>query len=297
MTAGKKRESAGMSIRIIHLAMIVCAVMIAGMLVYTMFQTSTVFSGLSRETGNYIVRQKAAHDLMEASDYLTEMVQRFTLEGDTTYLDKYFEEAFVSKRREAAIVAMSEGDADQTLVQQLQSAMDESMALMYREYYAMKLVIEAREIRDYPDTLKAIELTEEDQFLPAEEKMELAQSMVMGVEYYESKEIIRTRLKSDLELLDEQMTKARQESSNQMNRDLSAARVVTIVLVVLLVGVISMTAHLLTLPLLRAAKESRERKKLTPAGSREFRQLAGQYNEFYDALQQNEAETGEEQSE
>ena len=43
-------------------------------------------------------------------------------------------------------------------------------------------------VQDYPDTLKAIELKEEDDFLSADEKMERAQAMVMGSEYYESKE-------------------------------------------------------------------------------------------------------------
>ena len=281
--SGSKKKPGGISIHVIHIAMIICAVVIAVLLVLSTVQTANVFSALSRETGNYLTRQKAAHDLMEASDYLTEMVQRFTLEGDTVYLDNYFDEAFVSKRREAAILSMSENDAEPELVQRLQEAMDESQTLMYREYYAMKLVIDAREIRDYPETLRAIELKEEDIFLSPEAKTDLAQRMVMGSEYYASKEIIRTKLKTDLDNLDDQMTRARQETSNQMVRELSLVRVLVIVLVIVLVLLIVLTARLSTLPLLRAVESLRERKKIPVAGSREFRQLAESYNELVDS--------------
>ena len=107
MKNGKTNESSGVSIKVVHAAMLVLGVLLILLLVFSSIKSSTVFTRLNKETGNYIVRQKAAHDLMEASDYLTEMVQRFTLEGDTQYLDNYFEEAFGNKRREASITCMA----------------------------------------------------------------------------------------------------------------------------------------------------------------------------------------------
>lgn len=276
----------------IHLAMILCAVVMALLLVFSTYQAFSVFNSLSKETGNYIVRQKAAHSLMEASDYLTEMVQRFTQEGETVYLDNYFEEAFTARRREAAIVAMSEGDADQTLVQQVQEAMNESQTLMYREYYAMRLVIEAREIQDYPETLRSVELTEQDAFLSPEEQMDLAQRMVMGTEYYASKEKIRTKLKYDLETLDQMMAQTRQETSAQMLRELTGVRAATIIVGVLMLALIIITARLGTVPLIDASREIRERKRLRSAGCREFRELVDAYNGMYDSIHPEENDGG-----
>ena len=290
MTATKKKETGGISIRLIHGAMILCAIIIAVLLMVSTYQYSGVFSTLSKETGNYITRQKAAHDLMEASDYLTEMVQRFTLEGNTDFLDKYFEEAFISKRREASIMTISDSGTDQGLLVQLQEAMDESLSLMYREYYAMKLVIEAREIRDYPETLRAIELKEEDIFLPAEEKMEKAQKMVMDNEYYTSKEDIRTKLKTELDMLDEIMARTRQETSVKLMRTLSVQRTVTIILVVLLLILIWVTARMSSLPLIGASVSIRKKEKIEVTGAREFRELAESYNDMIDALHQQKAE-------
>ena len=173
MKNGKNRKGSGISIKLVHAAMLILGVLLIALLIFTNIRTSSVFTRLNKETGNYIVRQKAAHDLMEASDYLTEMTQRFTLEGDTQYLDNYFEEAFGNKRREASITTMAENEAEQTLIDQIQAALNESNSLMFREYYAMKLVIDAKEIKTYPDTLRGVELKEEDIYKSPEEKMDL----------------------------------------------------------------------------------------------------------------------------
>ena len=288
MSATGKTGNKGISLRLIHLVMIVLAVVICALLFYSTYRSSAVFSTLSQATGNYIVRQKAAHDLMEASDYLTENVQRFTLEGDTTYLDNYFEEAFVSKRRETSITAMAENEAEQSVVSQLQDAMNESTTLMYREYYAMKLVISAKEIRNYPETLRAIELKPEDELLSPEEKMDKAQRMVMDSEYYNSKGVIRTKLKSGLDIMDKTMAATRQETSAKLNEELSFIRIVVIVMMAVILFMIGMTAWLATVPLLKAEKSRKEDKHIPVTGAKEIRNMAEAYNEMYDKLHAGE---------
>jgi len=148
----------------------------------------------------------------------------------------------------------------------------------------MKLVIEAREIQEYPETLKAIELSEEDSFLSPDEKMSLAQKMVMDSEYYAAKGRIRTNLKNNLELLDQQMNTARRSASANLMRELTIIRIVIIVLTILLIILIAVTARLSTLPLLQASECIRKKEPIPVAGSKEFRQLADSYNEMYGSL-------------
>lgn len=291
MSNKRKGSSEGISLRVLHVAMVVCAVIISLLLIFSTYQSSNVFNTLNKATGNYIVRQEAAHELMEASDYLTEMVQRFTLEGDTKYLDNYFEEAFVSKRREASISSMAESEAEEVLVGQLQAAMDESTSLMYREYYAMKLVIEAKEIRDYPETLRAIELKEEDTFLSADEKMELAQEMVLGPEYYEKKEIIRTNLRSSLQTLDKLMNTTRQNTTAELNKELTIIRVVIIVLTLVILLLIYLTARLGTIPLMDAEKRAEAGEPIPVTGAKEFRYMAKSFNKMHEKLYGSKEET------
>ncbi len=291
MKKNRKINNEGISLRVVHFAMVVCAVIISLLLVFSTYQSSNVFTALNKATGNYIVRQEAAHELMEASDYLTEMVQRFTLEGDTQYLENYFEEAFTSKRREAAITSMSESEAESVLVEQLQKAMDESTSLMYREYYAMKLVIEAKEIRNYPDTLRAIELKDEDTFRSAEDKMELAQEMVLGNEYYARKEVIRTNLKASLQTLDKLMNTTRQNTTAELNKELTIVRVVIIVLTLIILFLIYLTARLGTIPLITAQKKAEAGEPIPVTGAKEFRYMARHYNKMHEKLNGNKEET------
>ena len=282
----------GISIRVIHVLTLICVAAIAVLLVLSMQRSSDVFTTLSSATENYIVQQKAAHDLMEASDYLTENVQRFTLTGDVKYLNQYFEEANVSKRRDQALITMSENHADQSLVQQLQEALNESQDLMDDEKYAMILVIDALGITKYPEDLKPLvhDLDKNDEFKSAEEKVRLARDKVMGDEYYASKEVIRTKLKNSLEMMDDQMTATRRKTSADMMRELSANRIVVIALVVILGILMLLTAALSTIPLITAHRKMMKNERLPVTGSREFREMSERYNEVYDQLHPKDAE-------
>ena len=284
----KTNKGSGISIKVVHAAMLILGVLLIALLIFTNAKTSSVFTRLNKETGNYIVRQKAAHDLMEASDYLTEMTQRFTLEGDTQYLDNYFEEAFGNKRREASITTMSENKAEQTLIEQIQAALNESNLLMFREYYAMKLVIDAKEIKTYPDTLRGVELKEEDIYKSPEEKMDLAQKMVMGTEYYAKKEIIRNDLKAGLNTLDSMMAAARTETTAQLNSELATIRLFIIIVAVMLLIIIALSAYLGTIPLITAAKCAKNGEAVPVIGAKEFRYMAASYNKLTGAKEENE---------
>ena len=288
MKNGKNRKGSGISIKLVHAAMLILGILLIALLIFTNIRSSSVFTRLNKETGNYIVRQKAAHDLMEASDYLTEMTQRFTLEGDTQYLDNYFEEAFGNKRREASITTMAENEAEQTLIDQIQAALNESNSLMFREYYAMKLVIDAKEIKTYPDTLRGVELKEEDIYKSPEEKMDLAQKMVMGTEYYAKKEIIRNDLKAGLNTLDNMMTAARTETTAQLNSELERTRIFIIIVAVLLLVIIGLSAYLGTIPLIRAEQCAKKGEAVPVIGAKEFRYMAESYNKMTGAKEEDE---------
>ena len=276
------------SIRVIHILMLICAVAIVALLAFSTHRSSSIFTTLSTETENYIVRQKAAHNLMEASDYLTENVQRFTLEGDPKYMNQYFEEANTSKRREAAIATMSENHADPSLIQQLNEAMDESQKLMYTEIDAMAIVIRAQGEDKYssiPDVVKA--KLAEDSDNPNEDseaQMERAHEMVTDKAYYDAKERIRTKLNNALDMMDEQMAATRRKTTNNMMQELTASRVIVIILVVVLAALMLLTAALCTIPLVAAHRSMKEEKPLPVKGSKELREISEGFNEMYDKL-------------
>ena len=292
----KKMFKNGISIKVIHALVLVCMAAIVVLLVFSTRQSSSVFSTLSSESSNYIVRQKAAHDLMEASDYLTENVQRFTLTGDETFLDRYFEEAEVSKRRDNALTSMTENHADADLVQQLNDALRGSQTLMLDEYLAMEIVIEEMGL-DTKYNEKLEPYRQDAAAVSASGGMEAARNLVMGSGYYEKKEEIRTKLKNALEMLDDEMAAARRKSSAELTKDLTVTRVLIIVLVVLLLALVVLLGTQCTIPLITAYKCRQQKTRLPIAGSLEFRAMSESYNEMMDQLNiQPESPPAEEES-
>ena len=134
----------GISLRTVHVWLIIGAVFISGLMFLSTYHLSTSFWDLTETSEQQIQLRKAARELMDASDCLTEKVQRYTISGDTRFLDAYFAEAFEANHREEAIARMSEGKEHDAALRKLQDAMDDSNELMNQEFYAMRLVIEAK---------------------------------------------------------------------------------------------------------------------------------------------------------
>lgn len=170
MLLKKLIKAEGISLRFIHSALIVIALIVSWFLIYSTFQLSVAFLDVTEATDQYIEMHKAASEMMDATDYLVEMVQRYTLDGNSIYLHNYFDEMFESRSREAALEKMSAYAEEEEAVAKLRKALDASAELTERDYYAMKLVIEATGYSPVPEQLKEIELRPEHAPLPAWEK-------------------------------------------------------------------------------------------------------------------------------
>ena len=174
MSVAKKVREEGLSLKITSRLMLMTSIVLTLALIYSSVQAFVNFKKLERSTDVYIELEDQAMSLMDASDYLTEQVQCYTVLNDRVYMDNYFNEAFEVKRRENAISSLEEIMPDSVALYELQDSMRHSVNLMEREYYAMRLVLEATEDTDIPDVLTDVVLTEEDSALSSEEKIELA---------------------------------------------------------------------------------------------------------------------------
>lgn len=63
---------------------------------------------MESSTQQYIVCEKAAHQLQQGSDVLTEQVRLYVMTGQSKYMDGYFEEANVTCSRESAVNALEQ---------------------------------------------------------------------------------------------------------------------------------------------------------------------------------------------
>jgi len=280
--ASKHMRGDGISLRTIHTCLIVGAVIISGLMLFSTFHLSTSFRDLTDASEQQISLRKAARELMDASDYLTEKVQRFCVLGDMHFVDEYFSEAFEANHREEAIATMSEGKRSAAALEKLQSAMDGSLALMNREYYAMKLVIDAQGYTDYPEQLKSVELTEADQGLSSEEKMNLAAKMVHDDEYYDQKDKIRENMKASLNELEQMAYSTDASAISSLSDELTLVRIVILLETIGIIFMVWLTSRLGIHPVLNAVDRIKEDSPIPEIGANEFRYLARAYNKMYD---------------
>ena len=137
------RRNRGLSIRGIQGIMAIVILIIAVLLLFATFRTKYGYSQMREYTESYLRWEQDADNLQLASDYLTEQVRCFVETGKREYLDNYFEEAHVTRRREKALESIESIAGNSPAYQSLEAAMNESVALMNKEYYAMRLAVAA----------------------------------------------------------------------------------------------------------------------------------------------------------
>ena len=280
--ASKREKNEGISLRTINFWLIIGAVIISGVMLYFTFQLSSSFRHLAETSEQQIELRNAARELLDASDYLTENVQRFTVRGEMKFLEGYFTEAFEANRREAAVKKMSEGEGSEAALQKLQTAMDKSLELMNQEYYAMRLVLEAKGYGDYPDVLRSVELSAEDRALAPDEKMRRATELVLSDGYYELKEQIRLNMRASLDELEQLAYATDSEALESIRSEMYFVRAVIVLQAVMIFFMVWLTAHLGIHPVLNAVDRIKEDSPIPEVGANEFRYLARAYNKMYE---------------
>lgn len=277
----KEEKKKGISLRVVYIWIMVLAVVIFVMTMLSVLLLTHTFKNLSGIASENTELEKASHKLMDASDYLTEKVQRFTLYGNPIFMNDYFTEAFETKNREKAIETMSKNEKYSASLKQLQKAMDESIKLMDQEYYAMKLVIEAKGITDYPELLDSISLIGGDEDLSPDEKMFKATSMVLGDEYYTQKDKIRENMRKSLDELVKISNDEENRAMYDMMTELIIVGIMSIIQTAAILFMIVLTSHLGIKPVLAAVEKIKDEDPIPEIGANEFRYLAHTYNKMY----------------
>ena len=274
-----KKDS--ISLRGIHAYMILVVIIMSGIVLYTSFKLASSFQHLSEAADQHYELEKAAHELMDASDYLTESVQRFTIDGDTRFMDQYFTEAFETNRREDALSKMAVDDGSDAALEQLQVAMDGSVKLMEQEYYAMRLVIEAKGYTDYPEEIKNVELSAEDEALSPSDKMRRATELVLNDEYYEQKESIRKNMQESIDEVDKVMAEVEASELESLHSQVRLAYIVVILQVLTILVMLRLTSTLGIRPISKAVDRIKYDDPIPESGASEFIYLAQAYNKMY----------------
>ena len=276
-----------LKIRTMSVWCMVVAVVVGVFFFAVSYRGSNELQVLEASSEKCLTCEKAAKDLQDGSNYLTEQVRLYTITGERKYLDNYFEEATVTCHRENALAALAEGFDGTHAFDALKAALDCSQELMQTEYQAMRLTLEARaEAPDtWPEVLQGVTLSPADAALAPQEKLLRAQQLVYDDNYQSARITITAQVS---ECMDSLITLAKNQLGHatsvftDMYRKLEVGM---LVLVALLLFVFTIIHHLVTRPLTQCNQSIRDGKLLPVAGAGELQVMAETYNQVY---QENE---------
>lgn len=276
-------KSNGIHLRKLNIVMLIAAVAFSIGLIIAMNMTGKLNNDANKFTQQIIDRKNSSSDLMRASDYLTEQMQVFTVTGNRQYLDNYFTEAKVTRRRENALQVLSQGNTRSDAYLDLSAAMDESVSLMNTEYYAARLTVIAYglNITDFPEEIQIVQLDVEDLALSQndpEALKEKAAFMMHGEEYQKSKDKISSNIDKCLQNLDKEMDEKQKDYADRLSRQLVIENILTILIVITMLAMVFITYRLVIRPLKYSVDLIRDEQDLPVSGAYEIRFLAKTYN-------------------
>lgn len=275
-----KRRRFSISLKITTYIVLTIALIISALLIVSLYLLDYRYTKVKEATDEYISWEKSASDLEEASDYLTEQVRCYVFIGDRKYIDNYFNEYKYVRRRDKALenlkVKLDGTDAFKTL----NEALTKSYELMNDEYYAMRLIIEAKhiDILDLYEEVKDVVLTNEDYNLSADDKIKKAESIVLGEDYQEMKVSISSSVKSCISILDEMLTKNITTTTNSLKWIMLFQQVVVIILIVFLFVIFTLVYKQVVLPLNNGLIAIKNNELLLTHGVKEYKYFAETYN-------------------
>lgn len=280
-----RNRKKGISIRGIYVLMALLLLIISVLLLFATFRTKSGYSLMREYTGSYILWERDADNLQLASDYLTEQVRCFVETGKREYLDNYFEEANVTRRRDKALESIGRITDDTEAYRSLEAAMGESVALMEREYYAMRLTIAAYgyDVKDFPEAIQKVELSEEDALLPPEKQEVRARKIVFDDVYHLKKQTISNHVQACLDILTAEVDAHQKAATDKLDDMLFKERTLIFIAILATLFTLLLTTLLVISPLLRAVVFIRADQPIPIKGSNEFQFLAKTYNLMYEA--------------
>ena len=282
------REHTGIQLKTASAFFVVLALIAAAALLFSDLAVTTGYQRMEQASDRYIAAQLATSDMESGSDYLTDRVRCFVVTGDVDYLEDFFEELEVTKRRDQAVENLEQllEGSDSGPLDSLNTALSLSNQLVEIENYAMRLMVEARgfDKASIPETIAAIELDPADQNLSPEEMKAKAESLVFDNNYMHHKDRIRESVSQCTQALIRSSSQELEQSSAQLSLLVNIQTGMTIVFLLIVLAIVAIITRMVRRPLTNMVKKMQLQEAVTPTGVEELRFVTRTYNKI---LQEN----------
>ena len=208
MEEKKKKQVRGIRISTVNMIMIFISCALYVLLITATVRVSDRYKDVHSSMDDYIAFEENEALLTDTdicSAYLTEQVRLYTVTLEPQYMEAYFTEANVTKRRETALEELKTSHEGNKAYEYLAEALGHSNDLMNDEIYAMRLISEAQGYPEdrLPEEVQAVPLNDGDQNMSQEEMIRKAREIVFGTSYQEVKTRISDSVNSSVESIHE----------------------------------------------------------------------------------------------
>ena len=251
------------------------------------FQAAGEYREMKAITDLYVSCQENAGLVTSGSDYLTEQVRMFTFTLKPEYMDNYFHEINVDRRRDMALEQL-EGHAGETAMGYLGKALDRSNQLTELEIYAIRLAAEGSGLTALPQEVQEVELFPGHKAMSSEEKIDLAREKVFGEEYQAKKALINDNVEAFIKDVMSGTQYRQKTSMADLNRAMTTQLVAFSLLLLLNILIFVMISLLIVKPLKMYVRCIHEDSRMSVSGAYEFKYMALTYNDIYELGAANE---------
>ena len=287
MQSKNKYQARGISLKLVGWIVSALVVVISALLVVSLQLISNEDIVLNQAYQNYLSLKEASTDIQVASDYLTEQVRLFVVNGEKEHMDNYFKEANIEKNRDNAKQTIhdltEDTDYHDDIHDSIEAAFDESMNLMNLEYYAMKLICLDQNISysSYDFEHKVEDYTAGIDSIAPENRRNEALEAVFGNDYQKSKNIISSSVNNALATIDGLMHSNADKAAADLKK-LIVFQTAVIITHVAVTAIIIVFMHLFVLmPMNSTVKSLLKNEKVNIHSSREFNYMADTYNDIH----------------
>jgi len=274
----------GIHLRTANIFFVILAFVAAAALFIADISVAQGYERMKLASDRYIEAQLSASDMESGSDYLTDRVRCFVVTGDKEYLNDFFKEVHVTRRRDAAVENLGgllEGSGGAAL-ESLNDALELSNELLGTEYVAMRLRLEADgdSAAEIPQELAAIELSPQDRSLSADEKLKKAQTLVFDNNYMHYKDRIRENVGLCTQALIRTSSQELETASSRMSLLVHIQTALTVFFLFIVLSIVVIIRSQIQKPLSRMVKMMQNSETLPPTGAEELRFVTRTYNKI-----------------
>ena len=286
----KNIHDSGLRLMLVNSIILILTLVVFIFLIFTTIHVADGYKDSTAAMDKYIAWEDIGQSVRHGSDYLTEQVRLFVHTLDKNYADHYFDELNFTQSREKALEKLEGEHERSSAANSIRASLELSKSLTFREIYAIRLAAEGaqQDLTKFPMQVREIRLNAEDKPLKPAEKLQKARDLVFGSVYREFKQEIFNTVAN---FLDDVLADARdvqKRTTDELGSVLAQQRVLLVSLSLLGIITFSMFIFLVIRPLRLFDCCIREGRPLAPAGAREFRQLAGTYNEMFALKEQQD---------